>query len=89
MQLVYSCNKAPVEIGDVVHVHNQAYYVEAIIEPHKPSSTGRVWCRSMDEQKYFCEWFPCVIDAEWIGRTDQGKYTEHTDADGKTYIVYE
>jgi hypothetical protein len=71
MQLVYSCNKEPVQTGDVVHVHNQAYYIENIVEPHKPGSTGRVWCRSMDEEKYFHEWFPSVIDAEWIGRTDQ------------------
>jgi hypothetical protein len=71
MQLVYSCNKQPVQTGDVVHVRNTAYFVEAIIEPHKPSSTGRVWCRSMDERKYFNEWFPSVIDAEWINRTDQ------------------
>jgi len=71
MQLVYSCNKELVQTGDVVHVHNQAYYIENIVEPHKPGSTGRVWCRSMDEEKYFHEWFPSVIDAEWIGRTDQ------------------
>ena len=71
MQLVYSCNKEPVQTGDVVHVQNQAYYIENIVEPHKPGSTGRVWCRSMDEEKYFHEWFPSVIDAEWIGRTDQ------------------
>ena len=71
MQLVYSCNKEPVQTGDVVHVRNQAYYIENIVEPHKPGSTGRVWCRSMDEEKYFHEWFPSVIDAEWIGRKDQ------------------
>lgn len=71
MQLVYSCNKEPVQSGDVVHVRNQAYYVENIVEPHKPSSTGRVWCRSMCEGKYFNEWFPSVIGAEWIDREDQ------------------
>ena len=71
MQLVYSINKLPVFIGDVVHVRNTAYYVENIVEPNKPSSTGRVWCRSMDERKYFNEWFPSVIGAEWIDRNDQ------------------
>ena len=71
MQLVYEVNNEPVQTGDVVHVRNLAYYIEAIIEPHKPGSTGRVWCRSMDEQKYFAEWFPNVIGAVWIGRTDQ------------------
>ena len=89
MQLVYEVNNQPVQTGDVVHVRNVAYYVENIVEPHKPSSTGRVWCRSMDEAKYFNEWFPSVIGAKWIGRTDQGKYSEHVDADGKHYILYE
>ena len=89
MQLVYEVNNQPVQTGDVVHVDNHAYYVEAVIEPHKPSSTGRVWCRSMDEAKYFNEWFPNVIGAKWIGRTDQGKYSEHVDADGKHYVLYE
>jgi hypothetical protein len=89
MKLVYSVNNQPVQVGDVVHVRNEPFYVEAMIEPHKPSSTGRVWCRSMDERKYFCEWFPNVIGAEWIERTDQGKYSEHVDADGKHYILYE
>jgi hypothetical protein len=28
----------------------------------------------MDEAKYFNEWFPSVIDAEWIDRTDGWAY---------------
>lgn len=71
MQLIYQNTNKAVQSGDVVHVRNQAYYVEAIIEPHKPSSTGRVWCRSMDEYRLFREWFPSVIGARWKGRTDQ------------------
>jgi hypothetical protein len=89
MKLVYEVNNQPVLIGDVVHVNNHPYYIENIVEPHKPGSTGRVWCRSMDERKYFNEWFPNVVGAVWIERTDQGKYTEHVDADGKHYILYE
>lgn len=72
MQLVYSNTSAPVNTGDIVHIRNTPYFVQAIIEPHKPSSTGRVWCISMDERKTFNEWFPSVIGAEWVGRTDQG-----------------
>jgi hypothetical protein len=71
MQLVYENTTSPVQIGDVVHLKNKSYYIQAVIEPHKPSSTGRVWCISMDERKHFNEWFPSVIGAEWIGRTDQ------------------
>jgi hypothetical protein len=71
MQLVYTATQAPVQTGDVVHVDNAPYIVEGIVEPHKPASTGRVWCKSMCESKYFTEWFPSVIGASWIGRTDQ------------------
>jgi hypothetical protein len=89
MQLVYEVTGKPVQCGDVVHVGNWAHFVQAIIEPHKPGSTGRVWCISMDEKQLFKEWFPSVIGAVWIGRTDQGKTTEHVDADGRHYIRYE
>ena len=71
MQLVYEGTDKPVQSGDVVHVRNTPYYVQNIVEPHKPASTGRVWCISMDEHKYFNEWFPGVINAVWVGRTDQ------------------
>jgi hypothetical protein len=43
----------------------------------------------MDERKYFNEWFPSVIKAKWIDRTDQGKVTEFTGEDGKQYIRFE
>jgi len=66
MQLVYSCNKQPVQIGDVVHVRNQAYYVEGMVEPHKPSSTGRVWCTTKLGSGRIIEWFPSVVGAHWI-----------------------
>jgi hypothetical protein len=89
MKLVYEGTDKPVQIGDVVHVRNVPYYIENIVEPHKPASTGRVWCRSMDERKYFNEWFPSVIKAKWIDRTDQGKVTEFTGEDGKQYIRFE
>lgn len=71
MQLVYENTTSPVQVGDIVHIKNKSYYIQAIIEPHKPSSTGRVWCKSMCERGYTQEWFPSVIGAKWIGRTDQ------------------
>ena len=71
MQLVYEKTGKEVSLGDTVHVKGTPYYLRAIINPHKPSSTGRVWCTSMDERKHFNEWFPSVIGAKWIGRTDQ------------------
>jgi hypothetical protein len=73
MQLVYDSTQKPVQIGDVVHVldSDTPYILLNIIEPHKPASTGRVHIQSMDERKYFCEYFPSVIGASWIGRTDR------------------
>ena len=70
MRLVYEGSNTDVLVGDVVHVDSVPYYIERIVEPHKPSSTGRVWCRSMDENKYFVEWFPNVVGAVWVDRTD-------------------
>ena len=70
MLLVYSKSMKPVSEGDLVHVDGDAYFVEQIIKPHKPSSTGRVYCTSMCERKYFAQWFPSVIGAEWIDRED-------------------
>ena len=71
MQLVYEATGLPVQCGDVIHVGNSAHYVEQIVKPHKPGSTGRVYCISMDENKLFKEWFPSVIGVVWIDRTDQ------------------
>jgi len=89
MQLVYEVNNEPVQFGDVVHVSNEAFSVWMITEPHKPSSTGRVTLRGFDDQRYIREFFPSVIGAKWVGRTDQGSYTKRVDEDGRTYIVYE
>ena len=71
MKLVYTTTQQEVHTGDVVHIHNKPYYIENIVEPHKPSSTGRVWVRSMCERKWFGEYFPSVINAVWVERTDQ------------------
>lgn len=89
MKLVYEDTQVPVQVGDVVHVGNWAHYVSQIVEPHKPSSTGRVYCISMDENKLFKEWYPSVIGAVWIDRTDQGKMTEFVGDDGRHYIRFE
>ena len=71
MRLVYEeSGDAPVKCGDTVHVDNTPYYVMSITKPHKPSSTGRVLCKSMTEEGWICEWFPSVIGAKWIERED-------------------
>jgi hypothetical protein len=71
MKLIYERNGNEVNLGDTVLIKGKPYYLQAIIEPHKPSSTGRVWCVTMDERKVFNEWFPSVIGAVWVNRNDQ------------------
>jgi hypothetical protein len=72
MQLIYEKSKNPVRTGDIVHLDNSTPYVVVdIIEPHKPASTGRVVIQSMCERKYTSQYFPGVIGAMWINRTDQ------------------
>lgn len=60
-----------VEVGDEVRdFRGDLVKVLSITEPHKPSSTGRVYAE--DSNKGFkSEFFPGVINAEWVGRTDQ------------------
>lgn len=72
MRLVYEeSGDVEVKTGDVVHVRNTPYYVMSVVKPHKPSSTGRVLCKSMTEEGWVEEWFPGVIKAKWIEREDQ------------------
>jgi hypothetical protein len=72
MRLVYDeSGDAQVQVGDVVHVRGIPYTILALREPHKPSSTGRVICQSMTEEKWLTEWFPNVVHAHWIERDDQ------------------
>ena len=70
MQLVYSKNGKAVETGDIVKLRDGKAVVEYITKPHKPASTGRVGIKYI-ENKWTMEYFPSVIGAEWIGRTDQ------------------
>jgi hypothetical protein len=69
--LIYEQTGQPVTVGDIVHINNRPYTVTGWAEPHKPASTGRVHVRAMSEHAYFTEYFPAVIGAGWIGRTDQ------------------
>ena len=70
MQLVYSDTHKPVETGDIIDLRDGKAVVVYVREPHKPASTGRVGIKYV-ENKWSMEYFPNVIGAEWIGRTDQ------------------
>lgn len=75
MKLVYDLDGTEVCVGDEVQVDKTTrVVVEAIVKPHKPSSTGRVRVRMLEpesEKGAKLEWFPSVIRAKWIDREDQ------------------
>ena len=88
MQLVSEGTNEQVMVGDIVHIRNEPFTVWMITEPHKPSSTGRVTVRGFDDQRYIREFYPSVIKAKWVGRTDQGEIETRVDENGQTYIIY-
>ena len=53
----------------MIHLDGAAFTVARIQEPHKPSSTGRVYITPLVGGTWR-EFFPSVIGAKWIGRTD-------------------
>lgn len=46
--------------------HNEAWVVEGGTPPHKPSSTGRVWVRALDDTTWNREFFPQVFNMKWV-----------------------
>ena len=69
--LIYTETRQPVKTGDIVHISNKPFTVTGTAEPHKPASTGRVYVQAMDESRAHAQYYPGVIGAEWIGRTDR------------------
>ena len=70
-QLIYTETREPVKTGDIVHLRGKPYTVTGTAEPHSPASTGRVYVQAMDESRGHSQYYPNVIGAEWIGRTDR------------------
>ena len=71
MRLVYETNGNEVKVGDkTATFRDDTVEVIYITKPHKPSSTGRVGVRFINEQ-HTVEFFPGVINAEWIEREDR------------------
>lgn len=59
-------------VGDTVRTFNGTYgLLTAIQIPHKPESTGRVYVL-LDGSSEPAAFFPGVIGAVWVGRTDGG-----------------
>lgn len=74
MKLVYAATGVEVGAGDVItDPHNGApgetWTVESIERPRHGGSTGRVYITS--SLGYSQGYYPGVIGAEWVGRTDQ------------------
>lgn len=63
MQLINSTTKQPVQIGDQVKTKD-GYQVTVLgmTEPHKPSSTGRMYVKG---NMMHGEFFPNVFNCEW------------------------
>lgn len=69
MKLVYEKTGALVKVGDEVELRFGLANIIDIVEPHKPSSTGRVYVEYKDGNRG--GYFPSVIDAKWIERGDR------------------
>jgi hypothetical protein len=67
MKLVNQKTGAPVKTGDIVaDFRGERWVLEGGREPHKPSSSGFVWVRSIDGRGLSREFYPSVIGAAWV-----------------------
>lgn len=66
MKLINEETGKEVKIGDMVvdFRGDGPYELVDCREPHKPSSTGRVYCK--DEKGNINEWFPGVVGCKWV-----------------------
>ena len=44
----------------------EAWIIEGGTPPHKPSSSGRVWVRLLDNPEHNREFFPTVFNLKWV-----------------------
>lgn len=67
MKLINTKTKQELKTGEIVRTNKGAVYVlTGGAPPHKPSSTGKVWLRTIDGKGMDQEFFPSVINAEWV-----------------------
>ena len=67
MQLINTTTRQPIKTGAIVQdFRGQRWVLEGGREPHKPSSTGFVWVRSVDGRGLSREFYPSVIGAQWV-----------------------
>ncbi len=66
MKLYHKDTNKPAEIDDlVVSFRNEAAFINGMREPHKPSSTGRVYVSNIKGGEFAGEYFPGVYNLEW------------------------
>ena len=66
MQLINTATREPLQLGDIVETfRGERAILLGMAEPHKPSSTGRVYIQ-LDDSRASREFFPSVIGAEWV-----------------------
>ena len=71
MRLIYEKTGEEVKAGDLVSSQDgELFRLDFYREPHKPSSTGRVYVTRLVEQGSQLEFFPSVVGAKWIERED-------------------
>ena len=71
MRLVYKVGGHEVKVGDRVNTgRGEVVEVKHYREPHKPSSEGKVYVKSV-EDGWGQEYYVSVIGAEWIEREDR------------------
>ena len=67
MQLINTTTRQPINTGAIVQdFHGTRWVLEGGRPPHKPSSTGFVWVRSVDGRGLSREFYPSVIGAQWV-----------------------
>lgn len=66
MKLFNKTTGKELTIGEVVHdFRDEPHILIDARPPHKPSSSGFVTLRSMDEHAFVAEYYAGVINAEW------------------------
>lgn len=66
-KLVNEETGAEIQIGDkVVCFRGEEYILQSFREPHKPSSTGRVYVKPANGEGMSREFFPSVVGAKII-----------------------
>jgi hypothetical protein len=74
MRLIYEKTGQDVRAGDLVTTRDgEEFRLDFYREPHKPSSTGRVYITPTAGGGQL-ELFPSVIGAKWIEREDQADF---------------